>query len=555
MHVGYGSYNTLQTEATNRIRKGRFTSIVSGSYNRTNGHRADMGFEQYGGYAKLGYELSSKWKAEADVNITHFNASQPGEVSQPLLDADQNITRGMTSFALENHYEKTSGRLSFFYNWGHHKINDGYAPSEGESPLPYRFHSRDNMMGVSWYQNAQLFRGNLLTAGIDWYHFGGEAWNKFVEGPQKGDRKDIIDKQQNEIAGYIDFRQRIGSWMTWNAGLRIDHHSQAGTEWIPQTGLAFQVPKNAEIKLTASKGFRYPLIREMFMWGTANPDLKAESMWNYELAFNQRLFDNRLSYGFNLFYINGKNMITTASIDHRMMNVNTDKIKNAGLEMQMAYRISKTWSADANYSYLHMEHPVITAPENKLYAGMSFSKKKWLLSSGVQYIQGLYTNVKVNGKGDETSENFVLWNIRGTFQATRNLALWLRGENLRFEHADASVYEFPESDVFILNDVLHYMNYEHQHDLLVKCANLLRPEGMIIVRDGNSAETHKHRLTRLTEVLSTQVVKFNRTTDELCFTSEAQIQSIAQECGMEVKTIRNDKYTSNTIYILKKQLP
>ena len=126
-------------------------------------------------------------KAEADVNITHFNASQPGEVSQPLLDADQNITRGMTSFALENHYEKTSGRLSFFYNWGHHKINDGYAPSEGESPLPYRFHSRDNMMGVSWYQNAQLFRGNLLTAGIDWYHFGGEAWNKFVEGPQKGD--------------------------------------------------------------------------------------------------------------------------------------------------------------------------------------------------------------------------------------------------------------------------------------------------------------------------------------------------------------------------------
>lgn len=55
-----GSYNTLQTEATNRIRKGRFTSVVSGSYNRTDGHRADMGFEQYGGYAKLGYEISQR---------------------------------------------------------------------------------------------------------------------------------------------------------------------------------------------------------------------------------------------------------------------------------------------------------------------------------------------------------------------------------------------------------------------------------------------------------------------------------------------------------------
>ena len=129
---------------------------------------------------------------------------------------------------------------------------------------------------------------------------------------------------------------------------------------------------------------------------------------------------------------------------------------------------------------------------------------------------------------------------------------WLRDENLRFEHADASVYEFPESDVFILNDILHYMNYQHQHDLLVKCATLLRPGGMIIVRDGNAADTHKHRLTRLTEVLSTRIVNFNRTTEALCFTSGDQIQSIAQECGMKVETIRNDKYTSNTIYILKK---
>ena len=43
--AGYGSYNTLQTEVTNRVRRGRFTSIVSGSYNRTDGHRPDMGFD------------------------------------------------------------------------------------------------------------------------------------------------------------------------------------------------------------------------------------------------------------------------------------------------------------------------------------------------------------------------------------------------------------------------------------------------------------------------------------------------------------------------------
>lgn len=58
-----------------------------------------MNFEQYGGYAALGYELADTWRVRADVNATHFNASYPGPVSVPLLDGDQRITRGMASFA------------------------------------------------------------------------------------------------------------------------------------------------------------------------------------------------------------------------------------------------------------------------------------------------------------------------------------------------------------------------------------------------------------------------------------------------------------------------
>ena len=197
-NVGYGSYNTLQTEVTNRVKKGRFTSVASGSYNRTDGHRADMDFEQYGGYAKLGYDLSRAWNLHADVNVTHFNAANPGSVTVPLLDARQRITRGMTSFAVENRYANTSGAVSFFYNWGRHKIDDGYSPTEGETPLDYRFHSKDNMMGVSWYQSAQLFAGNRLTVGVDWYRFGGEAWNRYISGAQNGQREDIIDKAQHE---------------------------------------------------------------------------------------------------------------------------------------------------------------------------------------------------------------------------------------------------------------------------------------------------------------------------------------------------------------------
>ena len=427
LRAGYGSYNTLETELTNRIRKGRFSSVVSGSYNRTDGHRADMGFEQYGGYAKLSYEMTDNWNLRGDVNVTHFNASYPGPVDAPLLDGDQRITRGMTSFAVENRYEKTSGAVSFFYNWGNHRINDGYTTSEGETPPDDRFLSHDDMMGVSLYQSTRFFKGNRITMGFDWFRYGGHAWNEYVSGEQVGTTSDLVDKHEDELAGYIDFRQDIGSRLTFNVGLRADHHSRIGLEWVPQTGLAFHLPHAIELKASASKGFRYPILREMYMFPPQNPDLQPESMWNYELAFSQRLMEGRLTYGVNLFYIDGKNLIQTLPNPNGsgMLNQNSGEIENAGVEIQAAYRINRQWSVDGNYSFLHMENPVIAAPEHKLYAEANFSHGRWNVSTGVQYIEGLYTSVGEN----ESKESFVLWNLRASFRACKWLDIWTRGEN------------------------------------------------------------------------------------------------------------------------------
>ena len=431
LNAGYGSYNTLQTELTNRIRKGRFSSVASLSYNRTDGHRDDMGFEQYGGYAKLGYEIAEAWNVRADVNVTHFNASQPGPVSAPLADADQRVTRGMTSFALENSYERTSGAVSFFYNWGNHWINDGYEPAQGETPLDYRFNSRDDMMGLSVYQSARLFKGNRLTAGVDWFRFGGRAWNEYVEGERSGQTSEIADKTEHEVAGYVDFRQDFGTWLTLDAGVRVDHHSHVGTEWIPQAGLSFHLPRSMELKASASKGFRYPTIREMYMFPPQNPDLEPESLWNYELAFSQTLAGGRVSYGVNIFYTDGKNMIVAVPRDGATpLNMNTGAIRNTGAEVQAAWRISRVWSVDANYSFLHMENPVIGAPEHKLYTGASFAKGRWQASTGVQYIGNLYTQVVTNGRGSNILEDFVLWNLFASFRITDWLSVWARGENL-----------------------------------------------------------------------------------------------------------------------------
>ena len=176
--IGYGSFNTLTSEVTHQSKIKHFGSTVSAFYNRTDGHRRDMAFEQMGGVLKLSYDISSAWNIIGDLNVTHFNAANPGPVNAPRIDNDSHITRGMGAIAIQNRYKKSWGAINAFFNWGRHRINDGYV--QGGKPLDYRFNSKDRMAGISFYQNATFFTGNLITAGFDYQRFGGKAWNHFL---------------------------------------------------------------------------------------------------------------------------------------------------------------------------------------------------------------------------------------------------------------------------------------------------------------------------------------------------------------------------------------
>lgn len=418
--LGVGSYGTIQAEASNQLRSGKFSSTLSAQYSRTDNHRPRMGFEQYGGYLKLGYDISSHWYTYIDANLTHFNASYPGTVSSPLYDADQWITRGVVSAALENHYNRTSGALSVYTNFGRHKIDDGTA--NPEQPTQRYFRSKDALIGVSWYQSAQLFEGNRLTVGVDYQHIYGHAYytskqtDEVLDTPNKQSGKSY----RNEIAGYVDFRQDLTSWLTIDAGLRVDHHSVVGTEWVPQAGVVVRPIQTGEIKAMVSKGFRNPTMREMYLYPPSNEELKPERLWNYELSWKHRL--GAFNYGANLFYIKGDNMIQTVN----RQNVNTGEIKNYGMELEADWRISNHWAVSTNHSLLHMEHHVIAAPTYKGFLGANYNCDKWSVIAGLQYISGLYTAV-----GDaEQKENFCLLNASVNYALTKYLTLWVHGENL-----------------------------------------------------------------------------------------------------------------------------
>ncbi len=125
---------------------------------------------------------------------------------------------------------------------------------------------------------------------------------------------------------------------------------------------------------------------------------------------------------------------------------------------------------------------------------------------------------------------------------------------LSFKSTDAINSDMPKADVFIMLDMLHYMTFENQEKLIEKCMRSLLPGGFIIIRDGNTSNESGQKVTRLTEVFSTQILKFNKTEGNLHFTSKEKLQHIAQKNGFVLESIESDTYTntSNEIVIMKK---
>lgn len=77
MSVRGGSYKTWQAAATNTVKFGKFSSLISGGYDHTDGTAEGFSFNQAYGYGKLNYEFSSHWQGAADYTITNFKGNDP----------------------------------------------------------------------------------------------------------------------------------------------------------------------------------------------------------------------------------------------------------------------------------------------------------------------------------------------------------------------------------------------------------------------------------------------------------------------------------------------
>lgn len=411
----YGSYNTWLSSVTNTTRFGKFSSLVSASYNRTDGNVKDFDFNQADVYAKIGYDISATWKMTADYTLMHFKGNDP--IYPKLSDPEstdiyrQSITRGETSLSAANRYASTSGLIRAYYSYGSHFVDD-----------PRHFHSKDDRFGIMAYQNFSPWRGASATVGFDFDTYSGEIPVSGGNNHTEGSMSTIGRKKITEYSPYVTLSQSVmAERLNLNGGLRMANSDKFDTQWIPQFGFALNPGYGFTVKGNLAMGYRNPSFRELYLYRMANPDLQPEKMMNYEVSAG-KYFSRYFSADITAYFSRGADMIQV--VDNK--NVNTGRFINKGIEITAKSNPLDNLWLYASYSYLHTSlRNLVGAPKNQYYLGAELTLwDKLKIAADVKGVGGLYV------ADDVKHQDYALLNLKLTYTICRYADIFTRLENI-----------------------------------------------------------------------------------------------------------------------------
>jgi Outer membrane cobalamin receptor protein len=434
-----GSYGTFRGNVTEQYSNGRFSLVANFGHDRTTGHRDNSAFRSTSGMLKAAYDLSSEWRLSGDFNVVRAYSENPGTVDRPMFEGTADITRMMSWLSLENHYDRTDGGINFYYNAGKHIINDGYAA--GGKPQPYLFNSTDYQGGFNIFQAVRPWEGGTLTAGVDLKLYGGNAYRN----PTTEIYAD--HKKLHEEAGYLLAQQLLGP-VTLEAGIRAEHHSLYGMEWIPQAGVSVLAWPGASLKLSASKGFRTPNLRELYMYAVANENLEPERAWSYDFTWTQHLLDGRINTELSFFYTKGSNIIEVNVVDGKRANRNVGAFENKGVEFSADFLATDQLKFNANYSYLNMGTVYTGAPVHKAYVSATWTPGRFSANLGLMGIKDLYLSTGDNA----VKSSYADLKARLAYRIADWITVFVRGENL-LNRKYETMLGFPEPGITVFGGV------------------------------------------------------------------------------------------------------
>ena len=244
-----------------------------------------------------------------------------------------------------------------------------------EEPDGFLYITGEKHLSVDW-QSVLDFNLGDLTLGL----------------AHEDDEHTVDGFRRDNTAGYTQLQLMPSESMMLTGGLRVEQHSQFGSEITYQVSTAYFAHGGTKLRAALGSGFKEPTLIENFSPGFGgNPDLKPERSLTWELGIEQVLWNRQLRLEGVFFSTLFEDLIEYNRTPEGQPNFfNVDEGRANGLELAAAFTPLPVWTLGAAYTYLQTEdgegEPLKRRPEHKFHTFGSYSPGRFSGRLDVYYI-------------------------------------------------------------------------------------------------------------------------------------------------------------------------
>lgn len=400
-----GTFGTTQDLLDYNYRWGDGFLQVSGALRRTDGDRPNSATEAHDGRIRYAQKMGGV-NVIASVRGGHNDWEIPGPVGgDPGVGGRNNWyvadvgARGKAgAWDLTGKVWRFDARVKF--EDGLHEPNDAWGIRTKAERTPWE-------------------NGHMLL-GLDVMNY------------RNGRGKETITRTdfQTEVAPYVWLNEDLGRWIL-SGGLRYTHNEQFGQDVSPEAGIVFRPVRGTALRAHVSHGFRAPNPFDFAFGSTANPDLKATDLWQYELGWNQRVA-NAFQFDVVGWVQDGSNMIVS-EFDPAVQDVrktNSGAFTHKGVEAQAEYADARGWRFGVAGNVMDLQDDTALVPLKTVDFWVGYEPSPWGVRIEGRHAMDRYQkDAKQVPLGDYTEADLRTW-----YRFPTGIGLRLEVENLGDQH-------------------------------------------------------------------------------------------------------------------------
>ncbi len=282
-------------------------------------------------------------------------------------DGDNTYNIDLLNTGATLNYRKETLKLSVAYSFT--RTDRAFESSFGV------FEGKGRLHNIDVFASEKLFPNIHFLLGLNVQNLGLDNGNDGVENPSA----DITSPYANLM---------IRDWKNLNidAGLRINRHSEYGTNLTYSLGANYSVTNELQLTSSLSTGFRAPTLNELYGPFGGNTELEPERSLSFDAGINATLLENRFRLSSLFFSRKIEDLIVSTPA---FLLINSGDEVTRGIEINTQLILNHAFRFTGYYNYTYFDETAYRRPDHTFGIGTTFTPiNEWTITLQNDYIGG-----------------------------------------------------------------------------------------------------------------------------------------------------------------------